>query len=325
MEYKKDKHSEPQRFIGQHNQDQKNTQSPKGYGYIVRKAEKLTTALYLVTDILSEKEPMKWKMREAGVDILSDITLASTVPLSEKLSVLRIVLKKIDKVVSFLDITASTRMMSEMNASMLRREYSALKDGIESEWSQDQERSKNILTERFFDTRENLTEAKGDFLLHPLMTPALTGVTPIERTNGVSKIIPSVPSEKIIPENNFRTLPVLAHTPRRVESNEVGMKLSGRTESVESVRAVVAPLPKQLPVDREPLFHARSEVTREDRRKIILALIKQKPAITVSDIAKSIPSISEKTIQRELLAMVAENVLIKRGERRWSTYALRDS
>jgi len=63
-------------------------------------------------------------------------------------------------------------------------------------------------------------------------------------------------------------------------------------------------------------------VARDDRRKIILALIKQKPSLTVKDIVKSIPGYSEKTIQRELLAMVADGILVKRGERRWSTYSL---
>jgi len=66
----------------------------------------------------------------------------------------------------------------------------------------------------------------------------------------------------------------------------------------------------------------KNEGGRDDRRKIIFTLINEKPALTVKDIVKSIPHVSEKTIQRELLAMVSENVLVKRGERRWSTYSL---
>jgi len=80
---------------------------------------------------------------------------------------------------------------------------------------------------------------------------------------------------------------------------------------------------------RHPSFESfsgkRNDSDRDDRRKIILALIKQKPSLTVKDIAKSIPSVSEKTIQRELLSTVSEGTLQKRGERRWSTYSLRTS
>jgi hypothetical protein len=75
--------------------------------------------------------------------------------------------------------------------------------------------------------------------------------------------------------------------------------------------------------EKELTSRARTEVARDDRRTIILALLKQKPSVNVGDIAKSIPNVSEKTIQRELIAMVGEGVLLKKGERRWSTYSIR--
>ena len=73
----------------------------------------------------------------------------------------------------------------------------------------------------------------------------------------------------------------------------------------------------------DAIAHARTDVARDDRRKIILAIIKQKPQLAVKDISKSIPAVSEKTIQRELLAMVEEGILKKTGERRWSTYSMK--
>jgi|GEM_PF-309925 len=331
MEYKKDNHPESTRYIGQHNQEQKNNQPIQGYGYIVRKAEKLTTALYLVTDILSEKEPMKWKTRETGVDILSDITVASSSPLSEKLSTLRVVLKKIDKVVSFLDIASSTRMMSEMNASMLKKEYLALKGGIEAEWNRTQERSKTILSERFFEVREDAIQK---FDEEQTNQPHIDGVQGehAPRSLNLHNEVPavSVPEKKQELQEPTAVAPLsrvmLMHTPRRVEPTVVNKKPEIHHERItEAQTARVQILPRPTLADGDVVMRARTDVTRDDRRKIILALIKQKPAITVSDISKSISGVSEKTIQRELLAMVAEHVLVKRGERRWSTYALRDA
>ena len=78
MEHQKDNRSESHRPNGQNNQGLIKDQAFQGYGFIMRKAEKLTTALYLVTDILSDKEPMKWRARETGVDVLSDVTVAAT-------------------------------------------------------------------------------------------------------------------------------------------------------------------------------------------------------------------------------------------------------
>jgi hypothetical protein len=46
-------------------------------------------------------------------------------------------------------------------------------------------------------------------------------------------------------------------------------------------------------------------------------------AKTMPDKAGSIISCSEKTLQRELVSMVKDNVLEKMGEKRWSKYFLR--
>lgn len=58
----------------------------------------------------------------------------------------------------------------------------------------------------------------------------------------------------------------------------------------------------------------------QNRRDTILALLDKKDKINIKDAAKAIEGCSEKTIQRELLAMVDQGVLLKEGERRWSTY-----
>jgi|SRR3989344_4351943 len=57
-----------------------------------------------------------------------------------------------------------------------------------------------------------------------------------------------------------------------------------------------------------------------NRRNAILALFNKKDKISIKDASAGTTGCSEKTIQRELLSLVEEGVLIKEGERRWSTY-----
>jgi predicted HTH transcriptional regulator len=59
---------------------------------------------------------------------------------------------------------------------------------------------------------------------------------------------------------------------------------------------------------------------QSDRKRTILNLVDSKGKISIKDATSMIPGVSEKTIQRELLAMVKEGLLLKEGERRWSTY-----
>lgn len=65
----------------------------------------------------------------------------------------------------------------------------------------------------------------------------------------------------------------------------------------------------------------RVQQAQKDRRTTILSVVQQKDRITIKDVAQVIKDVSEKTIQRELLALVAQGVLVKEGERRWSTYS----
>jgi hypothetical protein len=58
------------------------------------------------------------------------------------------------------------------------------------------------------------------------------------------------------------------------------------------------------------------------RSQAILSVVKAKGVVSIRDVAEVVTDCSEKTIQRELLALVEKGVLKKEGERRWSTYRL---
>ena len=75
----------------------------------------------------------------------------------------------------------------------------------------------------------------------------------------------------------------------------------------------------QGPVLRE--FGAVS-VKKNSRQSIIIAILKRKKEIMIKDVSSLVSGCSEKTIQRELSAMVRAGVLKKMGEKRWSRYSL---
>lgn len=59
-----------------------------------------------------------------------------------------------------------------------------------------------------------------------------------------------------------------------------------------------------------------------DREGQVLSIVKQKGSVSIKDISQVIKGVSEKTLQRTLLALVECGTLRKEGERRWSTYRL---
>lgn len=360
MDYQKDNKFHQQASGTNTQGHQPKSQQQGDISFLVRKIEKLTTALYMVTDIMSDKEPMKWKSRETGVELLSDIAVSSGSAAGERMTALRNVMKKIERVVSYLDIAQGTRMISEMNASVLKREYLALKDTIDAEWKRVYDDSKSIFSDSFFEVAQTATRTLGSGRVEGTETEKhvvhhdVHQQAPVQRET-LKPVVQTPIEPRMTFSSNQSENTDLRSALRALTAEKESFKGHPMVQSrVEGVREVapqerrpeeaaprVTPLPPltprvgSAPIEPKPMARvtvsesgiierARPDVGRDDRRKIILALIKQKPSLTVKDIAKSIPGVSEKTIQRELLAMVVESILVKRGERRWSTYSLKD-
>lgn len=60
----------------------------------------------------------------------------------------------------------------------------------------------------------------------------------------------------------------------------------------------------------------------KSRRERVLDVLRDKGEATIKDITDVIKDCSEKTIQRELINLISDNVIVREGERRWSRYKL---
>lgn len=67
---------------------------------------------------------------------------------------------------------------------------------------------------------------------------------------------------------------------------------------------------------------AGSAVQGPSRRERILNVLRDKVEASIKDITGTITDCSEKTIQRELIGLIKDNIVLREGERRWSKYKL---
>lgn len=100
------------------------------------KTNKLITALYMVTDIVEKEDPIRHRLRNLGVDILSDV---HRLP--------RDAYNKITETVSFLNIASAMNLISEMNCSILKKEFLELNQCIK-----ESTQTKPTWLEEFFKT-----------------------------------------------------------------------------------------------------------------------------------------------------------------------------
>lgn len=99
---------------------------------------------------------------------------------------------------------------------------------------------------------------------------------------------------------------------------------TGRSVLLGQLPAPVAPVRKdgvrKAPASRKSQGHLSDK--GGDRREAILSILKAKGPSYIKDISTVIRDVSEKTIQRELQALVEAGKVTRTGERRWTTYAI---
>jgi hypothetical protein len=114
---------------------------------------------------------------------------------------------------------------------------------------------------------------------------------------------------------------------KRLEEKEVQVQPQNQERITEKPSLYLASsIPKSQiikdRIHRETPKEGVVAVKKNSRQSIILNLLKKKKEIMIKDVSPLIAGVSEKTIQRELLALVSSGILRKIGEKRWSRYSL---
>ncbi len=225
--------------------------------FVFKKTEKLATAVYLVTNLLSDNEPMKWTLRKKVSDLLSYTIGYKNVSDSGRLDFSLVVKTYVLEIVSLLEIGARSGFVSDMNVTVLKQEFSNLILALDTSHSSPKNAMTSVISESFFDISESENlPIKDMYIPRHFASP----VVPTEREMSKSRRS-IVPTEKIV----FK---------------------------------------------------------RNNRQNIIINLLKKKKEINIKDVTEIIQDCSEKTVQRELIALTFAGLIKKTGDRRWSRYSL---
>lgn len=232
--------------------DVKDTMTDK-LNFVVRKAEKLSRAVYVVSDFMSDREPIKWRLRELAVEISESLgkDIAFTI---------EILTKKIPQIISVIDLALGIGNVSQMNFTLLRKEYSDLFAMLKNE------------NQAFFN---NQVEVKGGIV-------GSGGNSGNISSTGTSSLL-----ERPIAQTTEYKRQFLSHSPVK-----------------DTLRTTIP------------------TVNKGQRQEEIIKFLKGKDWVSIKDISHLFPTVSGKTVQRELTDLVGRGVLKKKGERRWSRYTL---
>ncbi len=262
MDYQKDNNSErtpealfPKDFI-------REEERKSFYNLVVRKAEKVGTALYIITNHIEHTEPIRKEVRnEATALVLKTISLEDPEAGDEFL--FRSLNISITSLLSLIKMGSTLGIIAEANFTILEKELTKLRD--------------------FFSFGQK-------FYVQKTLDDVLKGMYAPEAENLSEK------NRQAQPDISKRQI---ENTPR-LEKNVLEKKEE-----------------KKVPPQKQLAPQSGS------RREQITNLIRTKGEVSIKDISDSFSDCSEKTIQREINALIADGVLSKTGERRWSRYSLK--
>lgn len=98
----------------------------KKFIFVYKKTEKLATAIYMVTNLFSQSEPMKWALREKVGSLLSFMIVYKDTPVPEQNNFVYDAKNRVLDIVSLLEVSYRSGLVSQMNFSILKQEFSEL-------------------------------------------------------------------------------------------------------------------------------------------------------------------------------------------------------
>lgn len=284
--------------------------------FLFKKTERITVALFIITGLIPDAEPLKWELRDAGVALIKDILSFkehASVYTREFVSEL---LGSVARTLSLLDIGYIADLISPMNFSILQKELEGLLSIIDGKGRIGSiplspaffdERFFGVSKELFFDTKEGKTEgAAGD--------PAIARKKETPPAGGENATVHSL--------GEFERLRrFIKDTHKGQDEIKDSVLYKKPVEMVQKTFQKPLSEPTRKPHKRH-IARLVLDKIKEERKQIILALLRKKEHAMVKDFIGVIQDCSGKTIQRQLLELVHSGVLKKEGERRWSRYSL---
>lgn len=118
------------------------------FSFVLKKTEKLASALYLITNLFSDNEPMKWTLRKKVSELMSFMVSYKDIRQSELPSFINTAKTKVLEIVSLLEVASLGGLVSNMNFSIIDQEFSNLILALNN--TQKTDSSNTILPIKFF-------------------------------------------------------------------------------------------------------------------------------------------------------------------------------
>jgi hypothetical protein len=298
-----------------------NEETQKDYGVLIaKKSEKLVTALYLVTDLMSDSEPIKHGLRKNAVALLSSMNALSQLDVKDRIIELKMSLKSVTEITSLLHVAVTTGIVSKMNGDLLMDGFRSLQLVLEKKQPMFSKEMLYVENEEELEKETSFPSAVSA-TSYDAMTP-LSIARLHETTQELRRTQESLRQDQLLAKLESK-----GHLNKVVVIKDKQEHEKDKNKDVIKDNSLKQASTHTLLMEHvaRPVNNLASsfQIKKLSRREQILALFVRGVDVSIKDIAARIKGCSEKTIQRELNALLYDNVIERIGEKRWSRYILR--
>lgn len=275
-----------------------------------KKTERIVSAVFMITAYFDKEEILKMSLRKTATSLLKNtMSFINGRHDSYKTELSKRIISDVSELYSYFEFAYLSQIISENNYTIfvheLDQHIESLKDILEErETIRGQE-----LTNNFFDTNSNTNNSAGNL--------------------NNSQTLNSVNKNQVISKGHNKgqqnTNNVLYKNKEQqkdtkdILKDKQNLKFKG---SQEELMKFLKEESNRTSADNKSFNKNEKNSKNSDREEKIIQIIKDKKQVSIKDITDAFSGVSSKTIQRELSKLVEKNILIKEGERRWSTYRL---
>ena len=122
----------------------------ESFVFLYKKTERLSTAIYLITNLMSVEEPIKWQLRKTTLNLLDNVMSLSNATMSSRESVLRDISQKLFQLISLYNVAFRSGFISEMNYRIVNEELNKIANFVDEFDMKENESRTRIIKDDFF-------------------------------------------------------------------------------------------------------------------------------------------------------------------------------
>ena len=324
--------------------EKRENNSKENYNLLVaKKTEKIITAIYLISQFLSEEENIKQEIRKAANLLLKNINSIAYIDdknfqeSSKNIFVLyKVCLDNVSLLVSYLFVARDANLISRMNTDIVIDGLRMLENIlIKKQFAFGETniliQEENALREIMFDAREGLKSLNTSYDAITERNKHSEAVSNVNNESVTKKSLNAfeeiIQREEILEEDdnfisdNSKRQNEIINDITPIDSNN---KTTKSKEFLNTVNKKEVVLKAFVGKSEEKTIKKprKSENRKNNRREQILALFTKGVEISIHDISKKVIGCSIKTLQRELNSLVLDKKIDRIGDKRWSKYIL---